>query len=209
LAGSSAWIVGNKIEENGTNPNSSYGRDGIQVSMASYATLWGANTIINNKGFGVSAGGVSTVQIGSAWGGVPARNTITGNAAGVSGNNGAHLYIFDADISNNMGTGLNLWHRSSANINASTINSNAGNGVILGFRSSANINESTVNNNSGNGILLNLGGALVLQINPTVTVTGNSEFGLQCNDGESSYAGNTDSITGNGTGDVSGTCTGF
>ena len=208
-AGGSAYIVANTIQENGTNPNSVYGRNGINIGLST-AVLAGENTITANQGWGVS-GGSSSVSIGVSGLGVSTRNTITGNGVssqnigkgGVIGANGAHLSIFDADISNNVGDGVNLWLGSSASINASSVDNNMGNGLNLGLRSTAIITGGTVNNNTGNGIQIGAGSGLSLG-NPAVTVTGNTGYDLQCNDEESSYGGNAVGIS-----NVSEACTGF
>jgi len=185
--GGSAYIGGNTIAGNGTNPNSVHGQFGVGI-FSSNAVLVGNNRITGSGGVGVFIGG-SSVDIGNPGMGLPTTgdfaNVISGNANGINGISGASLSIQDA-----------------------IINGNTGNGVTLAQRSTARISGGTIDNNTGNGILLTVGGGLVLPI-PTVTVTGNTLFGLQCTDNESSFIGNISGILGNTGGDVSPSCTGF
>jgi len=185
--GGSAYIGGNTIDGNGTNPNSAYGRFGVGIT-SSNAVLMGNNRITRSGGVGVYTEG-SSVVIGNPDSGLPTTgdfaNVISGNANGIIGNLGASLWIRDA-----------------------IINGNTGNGVTLNLRSTARMSGNTVNGNTSNGILLSRGGGLVLQ-DPAVTVTGNTSFGLQCTDNESSFDGNISGISGNAEGDVSPSCTGF
>jgi len=185
--GGSAYIGGNTIDGNGTNPNAVNGRFGVGI-FSSNAVLVGNNRITGSGGVGVFIGG-SSVDIGAPAMGLPTTgdfaNVISGNANGINGTLGAFLSIRDA-----------------------IINGNTGNGVTLAQRSTANISGGTIDNNTGNGILLTVGGGLVVPI-AGVTVTGNTLFGLQCTDNESSFIGNISGISGNTGGDVSPTCTGF
>jgi parallel beta-helix repeat protein len=170
VAESSAIIGGNTINGNGMALNMSNGVCGIQL-FNSTAFLIGGNTITNNTGVGVLATN-SSVRMGEPPYGLPTHNTITGNGTGLStipnggvqGDLGTTFNIFDADISNNTGSG-----------------------VIVGRCSNVSF------------------------IGLQTTVTGNSEFGLQCKDTNfcSRYGGNTSGITGNTLGDVSTNCTGF
>jgi hypothetical protein len=185
--GGSAYIGGNTITGNGTNPNSVHGPFGVGI-FSSNAVLVGNNRITGSGGVGVFIVG-SSVDIGNPGMGLPTTgdfaNVISGNANGINGTSGASLSIRDA-----------------------IINGNTGNGVTLAQRSTANISGGTIDNNTGNGILLTVGGGLVVPI-AGVTVTGNTLFGLQCTDNESSFIGNISGISGNTGGDVSPSCTGF
>jgi hypothetical protein len=190
--GGSALIAGNTINGNGTNLSSSFGQFGVAIFHAT-ATLVGNNKITGNNGSGIWAR-QSTVVIGDISYGLPITgafaNVISGNGATAPNNGGIYGFL---------GTSLH--------IQSATINGNTGNGVSLSTRSTAYMSDDTVNNNTGNGIWLVLGGALFLQ-NPAVTVTGNTQFGLQCTDTESSVYGPA-SISGNIGGNVSPSCTGF
>jgi parallel beta-helix repeat protein len=185
----SAHIGGNTISGNGTNPSSLFGFFGVLISNAS-ANLVGNNSITGNSGTGVLVER-SSVRIGNPSFGLPIANVITGNGATLTPNGG---------ILGNQGASLQ--------IESATITGNTGNGINLQLRSTARIYNDTVNNNTGNGILLGQGAGLILQ-NPVVTITGNTQFGLQCFGNESSFEGNTSGISGNSGGDVSPSCTGF
>ena len=191
---SSANIGGNTIEGNGTNL-SSPDQCGIGVYNAT-ATLAGNNKITGNTGSGVFAS-ASVVVIGQPGTPLPITgpfaNEITGNGATAPTKGGVFGFL-----------------GSSLDIRSATINGNFGNGVTLSLRSTARMFDDIVNNNTGNGISLALGGGLFLPFGvPTVTVTGNTSFGLQCSGTESSYDGNTSGILGNAVGNVSPSCTGF
>lgn len=174
------------------------GRFGVQVFQAN-AVLTGENTISGNVGSGVFVGGAGNVDIGNPFFDLPTGNTIKENGAKAPANfPDGGVFAF---------RGGSLLIRGGAKIN-----DNTGNGVTVGLRSSARIFDATINNNTANGILLRQGGGLLLGT-PAVTVTGNSQFGLQCVGTEASFEGDTSGITGNG---VDGTqnvslpaCTGF
>jgi hypothetical protein len=191
-AGGSAFIGGNTIQGNGTNLTSLLGQYGIAIYRAT-AVLVGYNRIIGNSGSGVFARS-STVQIGDPAFGLP----ITGRYANVITNNGSRA-TFTGGIFGGLGSALEIRN--------TTINGNTGNGVTLIRRSTARMFDDVVNNNT-NGIQLFQGAGLLLD-DPAVTVTGNTSFGLQCADAESSFAGNTSGISGNTGGQVSPSCTGF
>jgi parallel beta-helix repeat protein len=188
--GSSAFIGMNQISGNG-NPTGS----GINLSSAS-ADILGGNTIVGNNGTGINLRSSSAV-IGDAAFGLTTVNTISGNGnptlqGGVSGFLGSSMSIRDAVISNNVGFGLILTTRSSAQIQSTTIQNN------VAFAPG-----------TGDGIRIVLGSALFVSA-PNGTVTGNAGFGLLCTDGESSVI-NTAllGIGPNTAGTVSAACTGF
>jgi parallel beta-helix repeat protein len=191
---SSANIGGNTIQGNGTNLSSS-DQCGIGIYNAT-AILAGNNKITGNTGSGVFAS-ASVVMIGQPGTPLPITgpfaNEITGNGATAPTKGGVFGFL-----------------GSSLDIRFATINGNTGDGVTLSLRSTARMFDDIVNNNTGNGISLALGGGLLLQSGVTpVTVAGNTFYGLQCNDGESSFAGNISGISGNTAGNLSPTCTGF
>jgi hypothetical protein len=171
--GSTALVAANVITGNGTNPTPSFSGNGVNI-VSSTADLIGDNTISGNVGSGVSLRSGSA-NVGNANFDMSTVNTITGNGnpastGGVSGFLGSALSIRDAVISNNVGFG-----------------------VILTLRSSAQIGNSTIQNNTaftpgtGDGIRLQLGSA-VIGATPSGIVTANEGFGLNCTDGESSAA---------------------
>jgi len=183
-AGGSAFILGNTIDGNGTGPNIIHGQSGILVAGAT-ASLFGGNTITNNRVNGIQAVGSSVFFVGE--GSVP--DVISGN--------------YNAGIVGLLGSSFEIYY--------ATINGNNGNGVNLNLRSTAIITGGTISNNTEHGIRLVNGAGLVF-VNPAVTVTGNAWFGLQCLDAESSYfssSGDISGISGNIEGNVSKTCTGF
>lgn len=205
--GGGAFIGGNTISGNGTNPDALWGRHGIAIYSAN-ADVVGYNTITGNAFSGIFAKS-SGVLIGDRGFSLPIgapgedpkyANMITGNNKAATLDNG----------------GIYGYLGASLDIRYATINDNTNDGVILRLRSTARMYGDTVNNNKRNGILLDQGGGLRLQ-DPAVTVTGNTEFGLQCYGGESSYGGNASAITGNFPthpdyptgGQVSPSCTGF
>ena len=187
--GGTAIVGGNEISSNGIG-SGTFGQFGIGVFGAT-AAIVGNNTISGNAGAGVFAHS-SSVLIGDAGFGLPTENTITGNGIGTSATKGG-IYGF-------LGASLDIRN--------ATINGNTGDGVTLNLRSTARMFGDTVTNNSANGILLTRGGGLVLQ-SPTVSVSGNTLFGVQCTDGESSGGGELSGIIGNTAGEVSPGCTGF
>jgi len=171
---------------------------------------------------------------------LPTQNKITGNTGngGIFAFNNASLAIADAHVDFNTGNnGITLQLQSTATISNTTVNSNTGtgilafnnaslfignshvdsntfNGLAVLLRSTADVANSTLNSNTVDGIFLNQGSALRLATPPAavVMVTGNTVFGLVCADVESSVAGDTSGITGNGIGgtqNVSPACTPF
>ena len=184
--GSAASIAMNQITGNGADPAAPGG--GVLV-ISSAAVIAGGNTISGNVTQGVFARSASVV-IGDPGLGLPTVNTITGNgtgsAGGVFGILGASIVIRDAVISGNSGVGLGL-----------------------SLKSQAQLFGSTIQNNPGDGIRLLLGSALLI-LPPSTAVSGNTGFGLQCLDSESSVA-NTGLLTlsGNVAGDIAPGCSGF
>lgn len=192
--GGSATIAMNTISGNGTNATSP-GRSGIGLFLSATASIAGGNTISGNAGPGVSVALGSSAVIGDP--GQPGVsttvNTISGNGnatspGGVSANLGSSIVVRDAVIESNNGYGLILSQRAQGQLFGTTIRNNG----PAGF-------------NPGDGIRLAFGSAL-LPFSPPSTVSGNSGFGIQCTDGESSIINTnppTMTISGNSLGDVS------
>jgi hypothetical protein len=179
-----AVIAMNQITGNGTDPGAP-GRSGVAVVNAT-ADIAGGNTISGNAAQGVFARGAS-LRIGNPAFGFTTVNTIAGNAqGGVFGFQGSSMLIQNAVMSGKNGFGLGLSLKSAGQLLSSTIQSTTGDGIRLIF---------------GSGLLIS---------QPNTVVSGNAGFGLQCTDGESSVV-NTGflSLSANGLGDVSGSCTGF
>ncbi|HYR97369.1 MAG TPA: right-handed parallel beta-helix repeat-containing protein [Gemmatimonadales bacterium] len=197
--GSTGLIAANQIRGNGTNPSVAFSGNGVNIANAT-ANLIGGNTISGNAGPGINLRSGS-VNLGDANFDMPTVNTITGNGnpnstGGISGFLGSALSIRDAVISNNVGFGVVLAVRSTAQIGNSTIQNNR---AIPGPVPGTVI--------AGDGIQLQRGSA-VLGITPNSSVTQNEGFGVNCTDLESSVA-NTLAL-GIGTNTRGGVaCTGF
>jgi len=190
--GSGAFIGGNTIRGNGTTAGHLLGQYGVAIYRAT-AILVGNNRISGNRGSGVLALG-SAVIIGDPAFGLDYANEINNNGGGVGVSAKGGIFGF-------LGSSLDI--RNAA------IKDNTGNGVTLSTRSTARMSDNTkITGNKENGILLVAGGGLLLPAS-AMTVTGNTLFGLQCTDGESSFAGITTGISGNTGGQVSPSCTGF
>ena len=99
-------------------------------------------------------------------------------------------------------------------IRDAVISGNNGFGLGLSLKSDGQLSSSTIQNNlpagsTGDGIRLIFGSGLFIS-QPNTIVSGNAGFGLQCTDGESSVVNTLFlSLSGNGLGGVSGSCTGF
>jgi parallel beta-helix repeat protein len=184
--GSVATIAMNQITRNGG--------IGISVFLAT-ASIVGGNTISDNSGVGVSVNNSRAVlgDTGFVGFGIPSLNRITGNgnlatAGGVIAFLGSSMVIRDVEIVGNNGAGL-----------------------LLSVRSQGQLFSSTIQNNASDGIRLLLGSAL-LPLPAATTVSGNSGFGIQCLDSESSVVNTVPSImliSGNGAGNVAASCTSF
>lgn len=193
--GSGVLIAMNTITGNGTITAPGNPQNGISINSAS-ADLIGGNTISGNTGQGISLR-ASSITIGDTSFGFSTVNTITGN-----GNPAATGGIF-------------AFLGSAINMQNAVINGNNGFGIVLSLRSEAQIASTTIQNNvpsgggNGDGIRLAFGSGL-FAATPVGSVSGNSGFGINCTDGESSVV-NTGSlgIGSNGLGGVSPSCTGF
>jgi parallel beta-helix repeat protein len=164
---------------------------GISVFLAT-ATIVGGNTISDNSGVGVSVNN-SRAVLGDTGFGLPSVNRITGNgnpatAGGVIAFLGSSMVIRDVEIVGNNGPGM-----------------------LFSVRSQGQLFSSTIQNNAGDGIRLALGSAL-LPLPGVSTVSGNTGFGIQCFDGESSVLNLVPAIvliSGNTAANVSSGCTSF
>ena len=168
--GSTALVAANQITGNGPNPGG-FGGNGVNIISAS-ADLIGGNTISGNAGAGVNLRS-GTASLGDPNFDMSTVNTITGNGnpsstGGILGFLGSTLAIRDAVIGSNVGFGVILTLRSSAQIANTTIQDNTA--FIPG---------------TGDGIRLQLGSA-VIGATPNGSITGNAGFGLNCTDAESS-----------------------
>jgi parallel beta-helix repeat protein len=196
--GSNALIAMNQIMGNGTSAAPGNLRNGINLA-SSTADVIGGNTISGHAGQGIALVR-STAILGDTSFGVTSVNTISANGSavtpgGVSGFLDSSLSIRDVMISGNTGFGIILSLRSAMQIVSTTTIQNT----------------APAGPNPGDAIRLVFGSALFAGL-PAGTITGNSGWGLNCTDGESSVI-NTGSLGivpgGNLLGSISPTCTGF
>jgi len=178
-----ADLFGNDISNNGAAVN----RFGVNVTTGGVVWLRGGNVVSHNGGAAGGAGAYVRAAILRAGGGDvalnPPTNDVTDNRAGILTADSAVVDLKDANVSGNTNLGVLLDHGTRARLETNTVSGNGGHGLYIRRNSSASLLP------AGN------------------TVSGNGGFGLYCADGESSYAGNTAGVIGNGAGDVS--CTGY
>jgi hypothetical protein len=168
--GSLGVLVGNTISGNGTNPAGAFGRFGVSVFL-SRADLPGGNTITGSFGPGVFVGG-STVMIGDPGFGFPPNNVIRGNSTAAPSQ------------------GINVTANSTLFLRNATVENNNGTGVALGGRSVLTMFSGAVTGHTNNGVQLSQGSAAIFQpFPPLPNLSGNTPFDLKCLDGESSFTG--------------------
>lgn len=182
---SMAMLFGNTIQGNGT----ANGRFGILAVHESSAVLRGGN-VVRSNGSATGGGGLfarsSTIRTGPGdTPVVPSSNEISANTFGIQ------------SLSNST---VDL--RAGASITASRFT-----GVVVDTGSRLRTDGSTISTNGAHGIFAQRSSGVEL-VGGANVVSGNTAFGLYCNDGETSYSGNTAGITGNTAGNVSPTCTG-
>ena len=222
--GSTAEISGSAITNNAG--------PGLRLYGKAYAAA-ANNTITGNGSNGVEANGSSHLSL---W-----DNTITGNGTNAPNDpnfvSGVVVHTSNVDLSRNQianhpGTGVRA---SAATVTSyeNTITGNAGGGVLLYPASQLVMNNDIISRNDGFGLVLSLnsvaqllganvqfntGDGIQLQngsklnfVAVASTSAGNSGYGLQCVDPESSVVGLQMLVTSpiNGQGDVSSGCTGF
>lgn len=190
ISGGYGLIAMNEITGNGVDPAQA-GRQGISV-LEARVDLAGGNTVSGHVVQGLFAR-ASTIQIGGPALGFSTVNTFSGN--GGPGNFGGIFAVLG----------------SSLTVRDAVISGNAGPGLTFSLRSQGQTFNSMIQGNSSDGIRLLLGSAL-LPATPLSTVSGNSGFGVQCFDGESSVVNTFPpfmSVSGNAGGDVSLGCTAF
>jgi parallel beta-helix repeat protein len=180
------------------------------------------NTIIDNGGNGIFIYSSSTAYIGG--------NTIRNGSALNSIFGWYGIFVVNATaslaggniITENVGSGISALSShvriGEQALGSPTRNTITGNGTgpdtvslkggVYGNMSTLSIFDANISNNTGNGITLQA--CSTLSLASDVTVTGNSLFGLQCNDANfcSKVAGNTSGISGNTEGQVSESCIG-
>lgn len=181
-----ALLYGSTIQGNGTTNS----RWGVLAVRHSSVVLRGGN-IVRQNGSATGGGGVfaraSTVNTGTGDTPInPSSNEITANTFGIltQGNSNVDL-------------------RGGARITASRFS-----GLVLDTGSALRTDGTTISGNGAHGIFAQRDAAVEL-IGSGNVVAGNTGFGLNCADPETSYTGNTSQITGNTGGDVAPSCTGY
>lgn len=198
---SDASITGTAITGNGSN--------GVEAYGSSHASLQG-NTITGN---GTKAPNDPNFLSGVV---VHASNLdLSGNqitnhpGTGVRAS-AATVTSNDNSVAGNAGGGVLMYPASRLVMSGDTINNNGGFGLVLSLNSVAQVLGSKVQFNTNDGIQLQFGSKLNLVAVETVS-GGNSGYGLQCVDAESSVVGlqMLSFSPPNGQGGVSPGCTGF
>ena len=182
---SMATLFGNTIQGNGA----TNGRFGVLAVHESAAVLRGGN-VISSNGSATGGGGLfarsSTIRTGPGdTPVVPSTNEVSGNAFGILSQSNSTVDL-----------------RAGASITASRFT-----GVVVDTGSRLRSDGSTIANNGAHGIFAQRSSGVEL-VGGANVVSGNTAFGLYCNDGETSYSGSTSGISGNTAGNVSPTCTG-
>lgn len=224
LSQASALVNNNQILSNGGS--------GIYAQNKS-AVHANGNTVSNNGVYGIYlTGGSDGLISGATISGNGTNSSTPAAAKGGASVQSSTAQFSNTSISNNLGRGLTVtmgsyvdainvtvtgsategviaYLRAGANINGGAISGNGGNGLWLGVQSTAQIgNNVSIMSNGQNGIQLSLGSKLWTFATP-ITVGSNTNWGLYCDDNESSAA-NLASITfapSNGAGSAS--CTGY
>lgn len=181
-SGSFATVTMNEVTQNG---------QGTGVFQAT-ASIAGGNVVTGNPGGGLVTT-ASRVVVGDAAPSGSTVSTFSGNGnptqtGGVFAGVGTSMILRDANISSNNGAGL-----------------------IISLRSQVQMSGTRLQNNATDGIRLVLGAAL-LPLSPMSTVSGNTGFGVQCSDPESSVVnlvGTIVALSANAGGNVGSACTQF
>jgi hypothetical protein len=186
------------------------GYNGVEAYGSSHASLWG-NTITGNGTKAVpndpnfSSGVVVHASNLDLSGNQIANHPGTGVRASA-----ATVTSYNNTITENAGGGVLLYPASQMAMNNDTISRNGGFGLVISLNSVAQLLGANVQFNTGDGIQLQFGSKLNF-VAAASTSGGNSGYGLQCVDAESSVVGFQMLIVSppNGQGGVSSGCTGF
>lgn len=187
----------------GANTISSNGSNGIELHTNSQGQFTGNTITGNGTRPATEAGSRNGIHVRFSRATILDGNSITNNAASGVGAYVAEVEIKNTTIAGNVLTGLSATLGSSVNVIGSTISGNGATGVSANLGVTMIIEGTTIQYNNGHGIQLARASKLNLA-NPTNDATGNTGWGIECLDAESSVA-NTNLL--NGT--VSPTCTGF
>jgi hypothetical protein len=176
--GASAVIGGNTIQGNTL--------DGVNIGRA-MGRLVGSNVIRLNSGNGISVSDTSSLFQAQGDFGVP--------------------NVVDTIQSNTL-AGINVFNGSSLDVQNALIKSNGARGVSMSNNVSARFSSSTIQDNTGDGFgVFNASTLLFVGTPSNVSVTGNTGFGINCTQTESSFGGDSAGVVGNTLGQVS--CSGF
>lgn len=201
-------VAGVHLEQSSTvnafnNTVSLNGSNGIELRANSQGTFT-ANTITGNGTRpATEAGSRNGMHVRYSRASILDGNSITNNAVSGVGAFASDVEVSNTTITGNVLTGLNATLGSLLNVSGSTISGNGATGVNVNLSVSMIIQGTTIQNNNGHGIQLARASKLNLA-GPPNDATGNTGFGIECLDAESSV-GNTNLL--NGT--VSPACTGF
>ena len=183
---SAVHLYGNTIQGNGTTT----GRFGLLAVRQSSIVLRGGN-VVRQNGSATGGGGAfaraSTINTGPGDTPInPPTNDFSGNTFGVQGASNS-LVELRAGVS---------------------VTGNRFTGVVADTGTTVRSDGSTITGNGAHGIFAQRDSSVEL-FGAITTVTGNTAYGLYCNDPETSYSGNVSQITGNTLGDVAPSCTGY
>ena len=199
-------LTGIHIERNAAmtatnNTITANGSNGVELLTNSQAQFVGNTVSANGTNPGVSLRNGIDVRQSRA-------NILNGNS--ITNNVGVGVQVVSAfaEISSSTITTNGLWgvggdFASTIDLIGTTVAGNAGGGMTLRLNTTARITGATIQNNVGYGIRIRLGTKLMLSP-PASDATGNSGWGLECQDAESSVNDTTLLI-----GSISPGCTGY
>ena len=167
IHGSSAWLYGNTVQNNG----SLGGYEGIDIERDSAVRLIGLNTIDANTGPGINL-------IASSLFAGKGDTNITPNTNDISNNSGGGIYA-DLNSSGDLRNGVTITNNQ---YNPAW----TGYGLYLRQGSQLRLQDTgtTVSGNAQGGIFLLMGSTA--QFRPGSTVSGNTGYDLQCQNGAGS-----------------------
>jgi parallel beta-helix repeat protein len=198
-------LAGIHIERNAAmtatnNTITANGSNGVELLTNSQATFLGNTVSANGTNPGASLRNGIDVRQSRA-------NILDGNSMTNNVGVGVQVVSAFAEITNSTITGNGLWgvggdFASTIDVVGTTISGNGGGGMTLRLNTTARITGATIQNNVGYGLRIRLATKMMLSP-PATDATGNTGWGLECQDAESSVNDTTlliGSITG---------CTGY
>lgn len=182
----SAHLYGNTIQGNGATT----GRNGVLAVRASSILLRGGNVVRQNGSATLGSGVFVRASVLNTGQGdtpvIPQTNDISGNTFGVQGASNSMIEL-----------------RGGVSITGSRFT-----GVVADTGTTVRMEGGAISGNGAHGIFSQRDSSVEFFGAPAV-VTGNTAYGLYCNDPETSYTGNVSQISGNTLGNVSPSCTGY